>query len=325
MAQYAVGKFEAGLDKTNQFIANYISGMTPINEIAQGWTGIAGAQSIYNAAKAWKKTGRMTNVKRLLAMGWSNDDAAKIYEQVLKHAETTDGIWGRKLSMLNVEKWDDATTSAMLTSGLSKWSRRVIQENNIGNLAGWMSKDLGRIIFQFRAFQMGAIKKQLLWGVHQRDATAASNWMGGMIGGALVYTGYTYASSIGRDDRKDFLKKRLSLAAIATGGFQRSGFSTVLPMAIDSAMIGNPIFGTRARTTGQSTNIMGFPVASMASSAIGALGTAKNVAFDPDYKFSQHDYRNIMRLMPVNRALGVKNLINIMGNDLPRRSKSTRR
>src|SRR6478609_5861640 len=113
----------------------------------------------------------------------------------------------------------------------------------------FFSSEMGKMLFQFRAFMMAAYTKQFLYGINMRDWETFVAFSSSMALGGAVYAGQSYLQSIGRSDQQKFLDDRLSEKKIAAAAFQRAGFASFLPLGADSvlAMGGMPaLFDTRA-------------------------------------------------------------------------------
>ena len=180
---------------------------------------------------------RGINPKRLAVMGISEDMHPRIQEQLRKYVDQSEGLIGRKVSRINIHKWDDLDAKNAFINGVDRWAKKSIQENDVGNMPDFMSYEFAKTIGQFRSFMMSAYSKQFLSGLHHRDWETFSAWATSMFFGGLFYMGQTQVNSIGRADRDEYLEERLSLENIGKAAFQRAAFSSVLPMAADFAWV----------------------------------------------------------------------------------------
>jgi hypothetical protein len=135
----------------------------------------------------------------------------------------------------------------------------------------------------------------------------------------MAYTGRTHLESLGRKDREKFLRERLTPERIAAAAFNQAGFSALLPPMIDTALTVapgvDPIF-SYGRTSGLGTSFTDlgrYPVGSMVRGA-GNLMTAAN-----DGQLTAAEWRNVQRLLPFSRVLGVKQALDALGSELPER------
>ncbi|HET6455114.1 MAG TPA: hypothetical protein VFI02_11975, partial [Armatimonadota bacterium] len=306
---------------------NDVSLLAPINIALQKITGVCGVQKWMRIAAG----GRPLSKKRLASMALSPEDGQRIMAAMrdpVNGVTMEQGTFGRRVKRINIENWADEEAASKFIVAMDKWSRRVIQENDIGNMALWMTNDWGKIAIQFRSFVSVAWEKQFLFNLHMRDWTAFTNWTFTTIIGGMVYMGLQYANSIGHPDREKFLKERLSAGAIGRGAFLRSGWTSIMPGFADSGayLAGLPQPFQYGRTTQLDTNFLfGNPTMDWAEGATrGIRGVASpitNPLFGEDYNFSQRDMNAITRLLPFQNMFGVQNMLRAMGGNLPEESK----
>ena len=297
---------ETGLDRAGNAL-NWMSGMTPVNQMLQIGAARCAVQKFADAAFS----GRMPSVRRLALIGLTKDDAQKIIGQIRKYSERTKGSLGVTFRRVNIDKWEDQAVAAKFLTGVNKWSSRVIQRNDPGQLAAWMTKDWGRAITQFRAFNLVSPEKQVLTGLYAADLQTVSSWTTSMFFGGLTYMTMQYGNSIGRTDRKSYLAKRLTPREIAKGAFQRAGWAAIFPGPIDTAvrLTGrDPVF-QYGRTSGLKTDAFwGNPSTDTMDKLLKLGITIGSTVFNPDYRFSQDDARNVASLLPAWNVLAIQNL-----------------
>ena len=73
-----------------------------------------------------------------------------------------------------------------------------------------MTSTLGKIITQFRTFMLVSYSKQFLHNIKRNDFAAYSAMMYSTFFAGLSYTAQMRANAIGREDKEEFLKERLS-------------------------------------------------------------------------------------------------------------------
>ena len=99
------------------------------------------------------------------------------------------------------------------------------------------------MLTQFRTFTLGSYTKQLMNRLYVlaetrgKDYHTYSTFIASMAGAVQFYAVQQYINSFGRKDRDEFLKKRLSAENLAKVGFMRSSWSSLIPGAIDTAMM----------------------------------------------------------------------------------------
>lgn len=301
-----------------------VSGMTHINRMLQRLNARVLVQRFVDEANGQKGllSRKGISQERYEALGISMDMAERINVQ-LRKATTVDGLLGKKAKLLNIEQWDDVDAKNAFSNGIYRWARRSVQENSIGTMPSFMSKEMGKTIMQFRSFMLGAYTKQLLAGWRHKDWETFSTFMASMFFGGLFYVGQTHVNSIGRTDRDEWLKERLSPGSIAKASFQRAGFSTFLPMVIDTAaapFTDEPIFAYR-NTEQASDAILGNPSVDMFNKGADAIKGALKAAFNDDYEYSQQDARNTTTLIPFQNALVIRNMLAYTVGQLPKFSQ----
>ncbi|WP_028714665.1 hypothetical protein [Paracoccus sp. J55] len=195
------------LDHTLQrgkMVTSVSSGMAHINMVLQRLNGRVLVQRFMDDA-----TGRRPiNQKRLRALGISDELHPRIQAQLQKHVDQTTGLLGRKVSRINIEKWDDLDARNAFVNGVDRWAKRSVQENDPGNMPAFMTKELGKTVFQFRSFMLAAYSKQLLAGIHHRDWETFSAFMSSMLFGGLFYAAQTAVNAQGRADCQRRSKSR---------------------------------------------------------------------------------------------------------------------
>lgn len=294
----------------------YLSLMTPVNRALYRWAYGAVIHRIADMATG----GKRWSEARLASYGLDDATLKAIGEQIEKHSEFTKGkLTGVKVRKLNLMQWDDLQARHALMMAAFRIARRVVQENDPGNLHRWFSHPLGQMIIQFRTFMLAAHAKQFLSNLHARDINAAAAFFVGMVAGGLVYYGQTHLQATGRRDRAKFLRERLSAKAIALAAFQRAGWAALMPMAIDTVWMGDdPLFAYR--TTQLSTGILGNPTYDMIDRLAGIKGVIRPT-INTTYRQAQENWRLLAGLLPAQNALIIQNVINRLLGDLPKKSR----
>jgi hypothetical protein len=314
----AVDKAEAGTAYMGDIVAS-LSGfhfvqaklqLTTAKAIAQKFADIAAGSTLKEADRIRLKFGGL-------------DDAMldRIVKEVKTHSDTADGVlFGQKLTQLHLDKWTDLEASAALSQALFRLSRSIIQENDIGSMHRWMSHSLAQTLLQFRSFSLTAWPNQLLQGAHRGDGRALGTFLWTTLTGGLVYGAQTQIQAIGRSDSQEFLNKRLGdNATLAAAIFQRAGYSSIIPMVVDTASLffrDKPIFD--ARPSGQPSDILfGNPTVGLLSDLAKGSREAIN-SFAYGKPVTQDDLRGWSRLLPANNAIPIANLISATISDQPR-------
>jgi hypothetical protein len=310
-------KMDFMLNQGKQMVAT-ISGMSTINRMLQRLNARVLTQRFLDHANG----ARSINMKRFHAMGIDEKLADRISAQMRQHVKSRDGLIGKKVTQININSWDDLDAKNAFINGMDRWSRRSVQENSVGTMPAFMSKELGKSVGQFRSFMLGAYTKQVLAGIHHRDIEVMNSFLASMFFGGLFYVGQTALNSVGRPDSSEWLEKRLSTASIAKASFQRSGYSVFFPSLIDlgaSPFTDEPIFAYR--TTELSNEFFGNPTLDLIDQVKRGTTGALRAAVSDGYDFSQQDARAVASTLPFQNAFIIRNgLAAIMGG-LPRFSQ----
>jgi len=259
----AVDKAQGVSEMLADFTA-HVSGMHYINSWLQLMVGRGAAQKFATMA-----TGRISrsDMRQLRFLGLSDEMLGRVLAQVRTHFTHEDGfLFGRRVARMNLDQWTDLEARSAFENALFRWSRHIVQENDIGSLHRMMSHPVAQTLMQFRSYAMTAWENQLLHGLaNWQDMRTWAQFTASMFSGALVYAVQTQLQAIGRSDADKFLEDRFSPARFGTAVFQRSGFSSLLPMIVDTAAVftpAGPVFD--ARPSGQATDfIFGNPFFSL--------------------------------------------------------------
>lgn len=298
-----------------KMVTSVASGMSHVNMALQRFTGRVLVQRFMDDAVGR----RAINTKRLRALGVSDEMHPRIQAQMQKHVDQTEGLLGRKVSRINIDQWDDIDAKNAFINGVDRWSKKVIQENDPGNMPAYMTTEMGKTIMQFRSFMLASYSKQLLSGIHHRDWETFSAFATSMMFGSLFYAGQMVVNAQGRGDKEDFLENRLSPESLAKAAFQRAGFSSIIPMGVDT-VAGITQFGPvfDFRSSDLASAAWGNPTWDLLQSfQRGVQGIVAPIVND-DYEFSQQDYRAITSTLMFQNAFVVRNALGALGSDLPR-------
>jgi hypothetical protein len=311
-------KTEAVLEKGKRAV-NVMSFMAPINVYLQRWAAKASLSRLINEASGATNA----NLPRLRAMGLSDDMITKVQKELRDTVVYHDSeVRVGKIKDLNVDAWHPETRNAF-ENALWRMSRRLVQENDLGQTNMFFSSDMGKMIFQFRAFMLGAWSKQFLYSVNMRDWESFVGFTASSVLGAGVYIGQTHLQSLGRSDRQKFLDDRLSAKKIAEATFQRAGWASFMPMGVDfgaGALGYDPIFDTRS--SGLTSGLLGNPTADLLDKLHkGVGGVAETMTRGSP--FTQPDARRLLSVTPFQNFLPWMSVYNSMISNLP--EKETRK
>jgi len=263
---------------------------------------------------------------RFAAAGLSEQDLLKVAENI-----GTNGRYVRgKLVHPEHEAWGDYGLWLKYRRAMFRMTRQAVQENDISNLPVELHKSrLVKLGTQFRTFQIGAIQKQLLNNIAlvKQNPKSIEAWVPfayQTMWAGLAYSVMTELKGVGKSDadKKEWRKKMLTPERIASAAFARSGFSTVIPGIVDTALwVGgvDPVFGLSRGSGLQQNFITGNPTVQLAGNTMKAARGVVAPIVNPDYKFSRQDSRAWQSVLPFSTLPGFYNLWNLAPNlfDLP--------
>jgi hypothetical protein len=119
---------------------------------------------------------RKLSKARLAGLGLSEEMSEKVFNQIKKNAITQPSTLfrNRKIKAINLAQWDDTESRDAFTVAIARWTRRSIQQNDVGNLNLYMTSTMGQILTQFRTFMLVSHAKQFLHNIKANDFKAYS-------------------------------------------------------------------------------------------------------------------------------------------------------
>jgi len=262
-------------------------------------------------------------------LGMSEAEMRKVVE-LIGQKGTFDG---NRLSYPGHDQWGDYDLWLKFRRSMFRLTRRIVQENDPGNLPSIMPKNMAKLAFQFRTFQIGAIDKQLLTNINAirrsrgRDMEAWLNFGYQTMWASAAYYGMVETKSLlmPEEDRKEFRTKMLSPERVASAAFARAGYSTLIPGTIDTALwvAGvDPVFALSRGSGLQQNFITGNPSVQLSQNVMKAARGVVAPIINPDYQFSKQDMRAWQSVLPFSTLPGMYNLWNATPQlfDLPKTS-----
>ncbi|NOJ48423.1 hypothetical protein [Bradyrhizobium archetypum] len=308
----ALDKAEAVLEKGKRAV-NVMSFMAPVNTYLQRWAAKASLARLINEASGATNA----NLPRLRAMGLSDEMAKRVQNELKTKVTYLDNETRvGKIKDTNFDAWHPEVRNAF-ENAMWRMSRRLVQENDLGQTNMFFSSDLGKMLFQFRAFMLASWTKQFLYGINMRDWQSFVGFSASSVLGAGVYIGQTHLQSLGRSDREKFLADRLSPAKIGAATFQRAGWASLMPMGVDfgaEALGLDPLFDTRS--SGLTGKWLGNPTADLIDKLYKGVGGAA-ATVTRGSPFSQPDARRLLSVLPFQNFLPWMNTYNVFISKLP--------
>jgi hypothetical protein len=322
-----VGKVEKTLDIASRITADF-SGFHAVDTLSRRLAAITAFDKLAMHATGKAKVTDAV-LKRYRNIGFSDDELQAVFKNIRENSTFIEGgLTGRKIRRLNIDNWDDQDLVNKMSLYMSRHLRRVIQENNYGEmLAVGTDSGLGKTMLQFRNFVITAYSKQLLHGLHMRDFTALAAASSSIFIASLVYIAQTHVQALGKSssEKEDFLEERLSIDAIGKAAFQRSTYASLVPTFYDtlaSPFGAEPMFNYR--TSGLDINLItGNPTYRLVEKGLGAIQGIGTALADDEYDFSKQSAYKIKAILPYQNMVGITNILQYMidESDLPSTSK----
>jgi len=314
--------------KAKRFVAD-ISFLNPMTMYSQIIAGRGLALKISNNVNELIKTHKTTKIFNKLSkgdqirykyFGWNEKEFNEIADQISKHSIYKDG----KYQGIGLDNWTP-TARSHYSVGMQRFIDRVVQRNDVGTMNRWFTTDYARILTQFRTFTLGSYTKQLMNRLYVlaetrgKDFHTYSAFMASMIGAVQFYAVQQYINSFGRSDQKKFLEKRLSPENLAKIGFLRSSWSSLIPGAIDTALY--PFMDDLPFSYGRNTELAsqflgGIPTFNLVGATFDTTKALTKIALDPTYTASKRDVQQGLSLIALQNALIIKNINNIIVDEL---------
>ena len=303
-----------------------ISGMAPITLGLERGTARIVCQTLTDLAFSNKSL----SLNRMRSLGLGDEQAKLVFDNIKKHAKTSNSYLfkNKKLREINLEKWD-AEARDIFGIAVSRWTRTAIQQNDVGNLSLFMTKEYGKVLVQFRTFMVVSHAKQLLHNIKINDMRGYQAMMYSSLTAGLAYAGQMQIQSIGlnKEEKKEFKEKRLTPLAIGKAAFSRSSYAAFIPGAVDTVYgfySPDPIFSYRS--SGLDSNfVTGNPTYQVIFGAAGienALPSLTRAGLNPDIRMTRGRARSLATILPYSNALGIQNAIKVATEDLPKTNKA---
>lgn len=329
-----IDKAIGGMNKLKRLTAD-LSGLAPITVALERAAAKVAVQSFVDIAsgipkRRMKKLGNTTLEQdvaaRLKSFGLDEAMWPRVVQQIQQHAVTNPSMFlrSRKVRAINMTQWDDVEARDAFAYAVARWTRQSIQQNDVGNLNIHMTSTMGKIFTQFRAFMLVSHSKQFLHNIKRNDFAAYQAMMWSTFYGGLAYTAQMHVNALGREDKAEFLKERLSVEEIGKNAFARSSWAALFPSAADMLAWSTgyePMFSYK-RSTGLATGFLsGAPIINQLDTMGKVIQGGGRALFNPDYQWSRGQQRALNSLLPFQNAIGIKNILNQMVEGLPEQAK----
>lgn len=328
--------------ETGARVTAQVSMINPITDMLQLWAARSSSQRIIDIAtgRARAGDGIIGRVKGLFSeearaahdqkwlneMGLTGSDL-KDFQEIAKHMTLDeDG----KILRWNSEKQrgvsrDHADAYDRFLGVIRREVNQTILETSPNALRKWMSHPTASLFMQLKSYMLNSLQVNTVRNIKLGPAYMAQSLIATSVWGTGVYVAQTYAQSIGRPDREEFLKKRLDLRSLLTTGFARSPDASIFPMVWDTAMQGvGTVTGTDMRSFSQSrTSGLGssigdsIPAVKTVGDFASLVGNSVAALTRSDQHFDQKEWGQLRDFIPLMRTYGMLNATNAIIGTAP--------
>lgn len=174
---------ERGLEWSSQKFGNFTL-MNQYTDTMKMWSGLITQSKVLNAANAVAGGKKLSKkeITKLAHIGIDESMLHRIADQYSRHGEDLDGLLTGHSHM-----WDDRVVREAFQNAVLKDVRTTVITPGIGDTPLFMSKEVGKIVMQFKTFFFATHNRALVSGIQSGDA---SFYYGALLQvglGSLVY------------------------------------------------------------------------------------------------------------------------------------------
>jgi hypothetical protein len=203
---------------------------------------------------------------------------------------------------------------------MTRWSDRIIHRNDVATLHRWMSHPGAMLFTQFRSFMLGAWAKQTMYNFHHMDARTAITMAAAVVAGSGTYALIQSVHAMGHENPDEYLAKKLSWDRLVAAGIARTGWSSLMPMTLDTAMFATPFdpMFSDVQASGSATDAaLGPPTGDLVDTLFKASKGLSGAAWD-GRPISQQELRSVARALPFGNWLPAAAFYSRLISDQPR-------
>ncbi|MDX7082501.1 hypothetical protein [Serratia marcescens] len=175
--------FERGLNWGTQKFGNWTL-MNQWNTALKSWSGLIIQSRILDNAQllAAGKEVPQKEIRKMAQVGIDQNMLRRIGDQFTKHGEDMDGLLTGHSHL-----WDDRAVREAFQSAVLKDVDSTVVTPGVGDTPLIMSKEVGKMILQFKTFIFAQHNRVIASGIQQGDASFYLGAMGTIALGAMVY------------------------------------------------------------------------------------------------------------------------------------------
>lgn len=315
--EMGTGRYSKAFDRalaTGQYAQSWTNAMRTI----QGGGEKIVARSAISALKKQIFNGAENGFSKaeMQQMGWSQEWLDSFKKKV-KTNHGTDTFEGKEFKTIRMDALDPEDR-VKLRTGMYRLVKEKMQGQLVGETSPWMNKMLGRFVTQFRSFSIASLEKQLIRDIRHDSIDGAQTLLTGTAMASLMHYSYTYARSVGMDDkeRDKYLALQYSAEGVSLGVLGRVGQLASVGLGVDFLQNMGVVPEVRGTRMGTSTGSLADMVP-----VIGKLDDVKEVGsttWDILTGDAEADksLKKVTKLIPFARSMGVNNAINATVEEL---------
>ena len=198
-------------------IATKWNGLAAFTDFEHSLSAIVTQNRILEAA-----TGKAPDVRYLAYLGIDENMAKRIGAHFEKHGEVLDG----NVHVANTERWGDDVAVRTYRAAVNKDVNTIIPHKGLGDIPLFCNTPTGRMMLQFRAFNMAANQRVTLRGLQESPARFVS----GLVGATTMGMAAAYFTALrgGKDSYERFVKEASANPGFLIGeGLDKAGIFTL--------------------------------------------------------------------------------------------------
>lgn len=198
-------------------IATKWNGLAAFTDFEHSLSAIVTQNRILEAA-----TGKAPDVRYLAYLGIDENMAKRIGAHFEKHGEVLDG----NVHVANTERWGDDVAVRTYRAAVNKDVNTIIPHKGLGDIPLFCNTPTGRMMLQFRAFNMAANQRVTLRGLQESQARFVS----GLVGATTMGMAAAYFTALrgGKDSYERFVKEASANPGFLVGeGLDKAGIFTL--------------------------------------------------------------------------------------------------
>lgn len=295
-------KFERGLGAMTQKFG-IVSLMAPWNAAMKQFAGVIGQTRSLEAIERIMAGGKISQgeLTRLAHFGIGPEMAQRIGKEFAEHGETVGS-----LKWANTDKWTDAEARTIYRASIANEVNKVIvtpgQEKPL-----WMSTEMGKIIGQFKSFNLSGMQRITMTGLQKRDMASLQGAVT-MIGlGSLVY-GIKADHDKLSDDPAVWVKEGLDRSGLTGWLFDVNNIvEKFTGGAVGASRLVNGPMASRYASRGVLASVLG-PSAGLIEDVAGIVAAGTRDLTGAPGQWKESDSHAVRRMVPLQNLLGWKYL-----------------